>query len=110
MLKQGTCLRIKRHTKDDTNSEFEIGSSLLLWLIIWVVIIVLLVRGFDPAALLRALVPAIRPATTGTLLNRCGVEATAQWHAQTTGAPQFSRFRMGSEIRGAHPDQIHSDM
>jgi hypothetical protein len=65
MLKRGTCLHIKRRTKAGATSEFEIGTSLLLSLLIWVVVIVLLVRGFDPAVLLRTLVPAV----TGTVLK-----------------------------------------
>jgi hypothetical protein len=65
MLKRGTCLHIKRRTEAGATSEFEIGSSLLLCLLIWVVVIVLLVRGFDPSALLRTLLPAV----TGTVLK-----------------------------------------
>lgn len=75
MFNRGICLRIKRHTKDDANFELEIGPSLLRGLLIWVVVIVLLVRGFDPAALLRALIPAIRPAITGTILNYSAIKA-----------------------------------
>lgn len=96
MLNRSTCLRIKRQTKDGVSFEFEIGSPLLLSVLIWVVVIVLLFRGFDPAALLRTLVLAIQPAATGTLLNgRSMCKAGHIMLCPNSRAPRFSRRSIG---------------
>jgi len=57
MFDQPPCLRIKRRMKNGRNSEIEIRPSLLRWVLIALVVIVLLLRGFDPTEVLRTLLP-----------------------------------------------------
>ncbi len=49
------CFRIKRRHPNGQACEIEIRPSLLRWLLIFVLVIVLLVRGGDPAQLFRDL-------------------------------------------------------
>jgi len=55
MLDKFPCLRIKRRRRNGQTDEIEIRPSLIRWLLILLVVLVVIIRGDDPARLLKDL-------------------------------------------------------
>jgi len=55
MFDKFPCLRIKRYRRNGQTDEIEIRPSLIRWLLILLVVLVVIIRGDDPARLLKDL-------------------------------------------------------